>query len=311
MANFSLTTPPKHLYFFYLKLLLVSALFLSTALLLKFLIPPISQSHLLSSSIPLLYNSLRSWLTPPFLYVVINGIIIIIAASSRFQLTTHSDHHHDHEGLEEPPKTSATDTHDVAEEVEVKKSDEDYRDVAVVKESTPPKAVLSRMDSTEIILLEKPPVSARFSHRRSGKSLRVAKPKRQDTLESTWRKITEGRSVPLARHLKKSDTWETHTHTHNNIISAPLMESSVVVDGEDDPAPKKMKKVETFNETSQSSLRRSSKGSIGKIKKDPSLGQEELNKRVEAFIKKFNEEMRLQREESLNQYMEMINTGIQ
>lgn len=52
-----------------------------------------------------------------------------------------------------------------------------------------------------------------------------------------------------------------------------------------------------------------SSGSGGKLKKDPSLGQEELNKRVEAFINKFNEDMRLQRQESLNQYMEMINRG--
>ncbi|KAK9089424.1 hypothetical protein Scep_028506 [Stephania cephalantha] len=304
MAIFSLTSPPKHLYFLSLKLLLVSALFLSTALILKFSIPPISQSQqLLSSvSIPLLYNSLRSWLTPPYLYFVINGIIIIIVASSRFQLTPR------HEDAGDPPeKTTPADVpHDVAHE--------DYRDVAVVKEkeSTPPEAVLL------INPLEKPPVSTRFSHRRSatassegGKSLRVAKPKRQDTLESTWRKITEGRSVPLARHLKKSDTWETHTHNHNNNnnISAPLMESSTVDDEDvgDRPTKKMMKKAETFNEKSQSSLRRSSKGSIGKMKKEPSLGQEELNKRVEAFIKKFNEEMRLQRQESLNQYMEMIN----
>ncbi|KAK9092371.1 hypothetical protein Syun_027282 [Stephania yunnanensis] len=301
MAIFSLTSPPKHLYFLSLKLLLVSALFLSTALILKFSIPPIYQSQQLLSSISI---PLRSWLTPPYLYFVINGIIIIIVASSRFQLNPH------HEDAGDPPeKATPVDVpHHVA--------DEDYRDVTVVKEkestSTPPEAVLL------INPLEKPPVSTRFSHRRSatassegGKSLRVAKPKRQDTLESTWRKITEGRSVPLARHLKKSDTWETHTHNHNNNnISAPLMESSVDDEDVGDPPTKKMmKKAETFNEKSQSSLRRSSKGSIGKMKKEPSLGQEELNKRVEAFIKKFNEEMRLQRQESLNQYMEMINRG--
>ncbi|KAE8679516.1 Tetratricopeptide repeat-like superfamily protein [Hibiscus syriacus] len=79
-----------------------------------------------------------------------------------------------------------------------------------------------RMDSSEIpsdalFLLEKPQASSRFSHRKpvkaspeGGRALRVAKPKRHEMLENTWKMITEGKSMPLTRHLKKSNTWENH-----------------------------------------------------------------------------------------------------
>lgn len=104
--------------------------------------------------------------------------------------------------------------------------------------------------------------------------------------------------MPLTRHLRKSDTWENHpAHTTN---------------AKDFPDYSKMTKSETFNDRTirkkNSPMLSRSSGS-GKLKKDPSLGQDELNKRVEAFITKFNEDMRLQRQESLNQYMEMINRG--
>ncbi|CAN4102843.1 unnamed protein product [Withania somnifera] len=153
-------------------------------------------------------------------------------------------------------------------------------------------------------LAEKPPASARFAHRKNVKStpeggkaaLRVSRPKRQDTLESTWKTITEGRAMPLARHLRKSDTWETHGG-RNPIVTPPQQ---------------KMMKSETFNEhtTADSSpFLTPAPGSSGKLKKEPSLSQDELNRRVEAFIKKFNEDMKLQRQQSWQQYKEMINRG--
>ncbi|CAA0815936.1 Protein of unknown function (DUF761 [Striga hermonthica] len=144
----------------------------------------------------------------------------------------------------------------------------------------------------------KPPASARFGHRRNVKVspegvktvLGVSRPKRHDTLESTWRTITEGRPVPITRHLKKSDTWERDNHR-----GGPL---------EKTPPPKTMKKAETFTDRTNSRS-----PSSGKLRREASPSQDELNRRVEAFIKKFNEDMRLQRQESLNQYMEMINRG--
>ncbi|XP_057460840.1 uncharacterized protein LOC130752196 [Actinidia eriantha] len=188
------------------------------------------------------------------------------------------------------------------------------KDVSVqdeVSDTTTSPLITPRMSSTEYSFPsdERPPVSVRTGHRKAvksspagGRSLRVSKPKRHDTLESTWKTITEGRAIPLARHLRKSDTWETHSRVGHHLQA-------------DDQA---MTKSETFNHrpTTTSSaanqlprkLRREPSGS-GKLRKEPSPSQDELNRRVEAFIKKFNEDMRLQRQESLNRYMEMINRG--
>ncbi|CDP05858.1 unnamed protein product [Coffea canephora] len=173
---------------------------------------------------------------------------------------------------------------------------------------------ISRTDSLELSLNsnEKPPVSARFGHRRTAKAspdqggkaaLGVLKPRRQETLESTWKTITEGRAMPLTRHLRKSDTWETHggRHHHNQAPQNPRMiKSETFADHRKTDA--------STGGGSNNSLLSPSPGS-GKLKREASPSQDELNRRVEAFIKKFNEEMRLQRQESLNQYMEMINRG--
>lgn len=121
-------------------------------------------------------------------------------------------------------------------------------------------------------------------------ALGVTKSKRQDTLESTWRTITEGRAMPLNRHLKKSETMETQPR-RNAVPLADLNGGPV------------MKKSETFSAREKSV----SPSSGGKLRKEPSLSQDDLNRRVEAFINKFNAEMRMQRQESLRQYREMVN----
>lgn len=167
---------------------------------------------------------------------------------------------------------------------------------------------LQRKDSSEFAFNdenEKPPVSSRFNHRKTvratpegGKAvaLRVTKPKKQETLENTWKTITEGRAMPLTRHLKKSETFETQPR-RNGVPLADLNGGSFGGGG----VPV-MKKSETFSGRENSV----SPSSGGMMRKEPSLSQDELNRRVEAFINKFNTEMRLQRQESLRQYRETI-----
>lgn len=319
-----------------LKVLLISSGVLSIALGLKLSVPLVMEFSV--SQAPLLWSTFRSWLKPPYLYFVINGIIITIVASSRFH-QNNGENEKTEELMQQQPRskilveqrpdleyemkssldfdsveTVVYEQKEIVQEVETTVfeaetnvavvDDGDGGDVFAISKSEwiPPR----RMDSSEIPLdvlfpVEKPPASSRFGHRKpvkanpeGGRALKVAKPKRHETLESTWKMITEGRAMPLTRHLKKLDTFENHGRE----INVETMADSPLV-----------KKSETFRDRTNYQLPPSSSPASGKLRKEPSLSQDELNRRVEAFIKKFNEEMRLQRQESLNQYMEMVNRG--
>ncbi|GMI91518.1 hypothetical protein like AT1G61260 [Hibiscus trionum] len=302
---------------FLIKLFFISTGLLGIALGLKISVPLVLEFCV--SQVPLWWSTICSWLKPPYLYVVINGIIITIAASSRFN-QNNSDKDQTEEQIQPRPKISV-DQRPVEEydmkngwESDVESSDfvyernsrgkevetmilEDESNVAVeddrnseneFSEWIPP----TRMDSSEIPLdalfpPEKPAFSSRFSHRKPVKTnpegeraLRVAKPKQHETLENTWKMIMERKAMPLSRHLKKSDMWENHGRDIN-------VEAST-----DSPL---MKKSETFKDRTNYQLPHvqvSPSPASGKPRKEPSLSQEELNSRVEAFIQKFNDDMR-------------------
>ncbi|KAL8530110.1 hypothetical protein ACS0TY_007264 [Phlomoides rotata] len=111
-----------------------------------------------------------------------------------------------------------------------------------------------------------------------------------DTMEATWKAISGGK----AKQLTKSETFvQTDRLLHSEEIPAASLASTW----------KDLKKWETFNEAV--SIRRR-----GGMRRDPSVGIDEFNQKVEAFIKKFNDDMRLQRQESDQRFIDMIKRGL-
>ncbi|KAJ8549632.1 hypothetical protein K7X08_033339 [Anisodus acutangulus] len=313
------------------------------------LIGAVSLAMVAKSSIPLVFyelptiwSAVNAWLKPPYLYVVINGIIVIIAATSR------SSNHKESSGSDQfqplitartPPQSdliaiTQSELHSIQSEVkdepqvlEVKpvvvngsvvvvNDEPNESDVIVIAKSVV--APLPESETKNELLLpatEKPLVSSRFGNRKPvlkaspegvKSSLKVARSKKPETLDNTWKMITEGRHVPLMRHMKKSDTF--HNGRHVTAVDDDAMEeneNSTTFQPQQQHYQRHVLKSETFKDRTNYDS-----PEAVKIGKDPSLSSDELNRRVEAFIKKFNEDMRLQRQQSMQQYMEMVNRGV-
>ncbi|KAI3464205.1 hypothetical protein Pfo_020868 [Paulownia fortunei] len=122
-----------------------------------------------------------------------------------------------------------------------------------------------------------------------------------DTMEATWKAITGGgKPSPKRKQLKKSETWVVHvpppsTAAKQRPDSEELLAST--------PTWKELRKSETFNEAVSVTRR-------GGLRRDPSISLDEFNQQVEAFIKKFNDNMRLQRQESDQRFLDMIKRGL-
>ncbi|XP_076885412.1 uncharacterized protein LOC143534930 [Bidens hawaiensis] len=354
-----------------LKIILISSGVVSAATAIKFYFPLMLNFALYD--LPVIYSVILTWLTPPYLYVVVNGIIITIVASSRFQHHYNNHHHHHHHDdltetnslptidrteeslFQSPPmlvqlgfhalkptsespsmlvqqnfeameptsvvvyETIVKDVSEVEPQV-IDVETVSFNDLDVVNDEVQDKFVIDALPVETVWsdrcfpAREMPLVSSRFAHQRKMaktnpegvRSLRVSKPRKHETLESTWKMITDGRHIPLNRHRRKLDNFDNH-HPHeppsdaysNEQESTSMVTNDIVTD--------------TFNNHTNYPNNRvtSLKNALPplKLRKEGSLSHDELNRRVEAFIKKFNDEMRLQRQESLQRYMDMINQG--
>lgn len=159
------------------KALLLSTTALIVALLFNLSVPLLRD--LFDSVVPQIWSSLASWLEPPYLFLVINGIIISIAASFKFQQKEDDE--------EADPSKNPTEfglDFRVSEEVELAGEEESNEEEFVASRSEWDRRRDPMEDS---FAKDKPPVSARFGHRKSAK----ASPEGiwNNAFESVWRRI--------------------------------------------------------------------------------------------------------------------------
>ncbi|GAV58917.1 DUF761 domain-containing protein/DUF4408 domain-containing protein [Cephalotus follicularis] len=271
----------------------------------KVVIVPYTFNLVLSifSPLPSLWVSVRSWLSPPYIYIILNFVIITIAASSIF---LHQDPHQHHlkeddddnnNNSNKPPTTKIThnqenQTH-FLNSLHKNHNSHHLHDIwreMIYEDENKEKSIdpLSETSSNDSCLTH----SNENASRRQ-KAVQVAEEgEDKETLEDTWRLITEGKEKTRRVQLKKSDTWDTPPRV--------VVKGTADTGGVDDDHPvawarRELRKSDTFNDYSVS------------LTRDKSMSHDELNCRVEAFIKKFNNDMRLERQESYQRSMEMLN----
>ena len=300
------------------KLVLLCVGIVSTFILFKVAIIPYT-FNLILSTLPSAWISLRGWLSPPYIYIIVNFIIITIAASSFQHPNPHTKlPYSSSEKLKSQNQSGIDHANDIWQEHDIREvekqldttlsfekpfdSSQDYYSPDTFltnsgKELQEKTSTDPSKDSPDSCLTD----SAKKQQEKMDMEPLTPDADQQDTLEDAWTSIMEKQGKTATRQLKKIVSWDTPPKV--------LQKANGMVtpggggrggDDDDDPvawARRELKKSDTFNDSV--SLRR-----------EKSISQDELKWRAEEFIRKVNYEMRLQRQESEQRVREMARAGV-
>ena len=302
------------------KLVLLSVGIISTFILFKVALIPYT-FNLILSTLPSAWISLRGWLSPPYIYIIVNFIIITIAASSFQHPNPHTKlPYSSSEKLKSQNQSGIDHANDIWQEHDIREvekqldttlsfekpfdSSQDYYSPDTFltnsgKELQEKTSTDPSKDSPDSCLTD----SAKKQQEKMDMEPLTPDADQQDTLEDAWTSIMEKQGKTATRQLKKIVSWDTPPKVLQkaNGMVTPDGRGGGGGRGDDDDDPvawarRELKKSDTFNDSV--SLRR-----------EKSISQDELKWRAEEFIRKVNYEMRLQRQESEQRVREMARGG--
>ncbi|XP_030472406.2 uncharacterized protein LOC115690253 [Syzygium oleosum] len=284
----------------------------SSLILFKIAVIPYTSTFLVST-IPCFWSSIKVFFAPPYIYILLNIIIAAIVASSTF--------HHQSQ-IMKPVKRALLHTEKslnlnfgfkreedeaavfevVASQDATKEShrqDQEWKNITFTQNQEKQEEVIKPM--VVVASVDKnvdPSTETSDDEALSGKSgkltgetageEKVGSPKPEepdDSLDSVWMAIMESQGRRATRQLKKSDTWDSPPR----VVTAARAEA-LPPPPTARPCRRELRKSDTFRERV--------------------TNHDELHRRADEFIRKTNNDLRLQREESNQRYIERVNRGV-